>query len=62
MGTGTLRREYGDLGHGDARRGTWGHQVGDAGTGGTGMRYVKYRDMGDTRTLMIIAKVRGKCY
>ena len=61
MGTGTLRRECGDLGHGDARRGTWGHQVGDAGTGGTGMLYVKYRDMGDTRTLMIIAKVRGKC-
>ena len=26
------------------------------------VRYVKYRDMGDTRTLMIIAKVRGKCY
>ena len=42
MGTGTLRRECGDLGHGDARRGTWGHQVGDAGTGGTGMLYVKY--------------------
>ena len=37
-----------------SRRGTWGHQVGDAGTCGTGMLCVKYRDMGDARTLMII--------
>ena len=59
---GTLRRKCGDLGHGDARRGTWGHQVGDAGTCGTGMLDIKYRDMGDARTLMIIAKVGGKCY
>lgn len=35
MGTGTLRRECGDLGHGDARRGTWGHQF----SGGRGDRW-----------------------
>ena len=34
----------------DARRGTWGHQVWDAGTCGTGTRDVKYRDAGDTET------------
>ena len=31
----------------DARRGTWGHQVWDAETCGTGTRDVKYRDAGD---------------
>ena len=37
-GTGTLGRVCGDLGFGDTRGGTWGHQVWDAGTCGTGMR------------------------
>ena len=35
-GTGTLGRVCGDLGFGDARGGTWGHQVWDARTCGTG--------------------------
>ena len=39
----------------DARRGTWGHQVRDAGTCGTGTREVKYRDAGDTGTLMNVS-------
>ena len=39
----------------DARRGTWGHQVRDAGTCGTGTRDVKYRDAGDTGTLMNVS-------
>ena len=42
-------------GLGDARRGTWGHQVLDAGTCGTGTRDVKYRDAGDTGTLMSVS-------
>ena len=37
-GTGTSGRVCGDLGLGDARRGTWGHQVWDAWTCGTGTR------------------------
>ena len=60
-GTGT-----GGRGHWDARRRTWGHQVWDAGTCGTGARDVKYRDAGTSNTgtretLMVIAKVRVKC-
>ena len=47
-----------DLGLGDARQGTWGHQVWDAGTCGTETWDIKYRDTG---TLIIIAKVEGKC-
>ena len=39
--TGTLGRVCGDMGLGDARRRTWGHQVWDAGTCGTGTREVK---------------------
>ena len=35
-GTGTRGRVCGDLGLGDARRGTSGHQVWDAGTSNTG--------------------------
>ena len=46
-GTGTSGRVCGDLGLGDARRGTWGHQVWDTGTCGTGTGDVKYRDAGD---------------
>ena len=38
--------------------GTWGHQVWDAGTCGTETWDIKYRDTG---TLIIIAKVEGKC-
>ena len=49
-GTGTRGRGHGMRvwGLGDARLGTWGHQVWDAGTCGTG-------------TIMIIEKVGGKC-
>ena len=43
----------------DARRGTWGHQVRDAGTCGTGTRDVKYRDAGDTGTLMNVSLQSG---
>ena len=42
----------GDLRLGDARRRTWGHQVWDAGTCGTGTRDVKYRDAGPSNTGM----------
>ena len=50
-GTGTWGRVCGDLGLRDARRGTSGHQVWDAG------------DVwdGDAGTTMIIEKVGGKC-
>ena len=48
----------GDLGLGDPRQGTWGHQVWDPGTCGTGTQEVKYRDAG---MRMITAKVEGKC-
>ena len=48
----------GDLGLRDARRGTWGHQVWNAGTCGTETRDVKYRD---AKTLMNIAKFGDKC-
>ena len=47
MGTGTW-------GLGDARLGTWGHQVWDTGTCGD----FKHRDAGDAG---IIEKVGGKC-
>ena len=40
-GTGTLGRVCGDLGFGDTRGGTWGHQVWDAGTSNIGTREVK---------------------
>ena len=40
-GTGTLGRVYGVLGLGDARGGTWGHQVWDVGTSNMGTREVK---------------------
>ena len=46
----------GDLGLGDARRGTWGRQVWDAGT--RGRQKLGRREPG---MLMIIAKVGGKC-
>ena len=39
----------------DARRGTWGHQVWDAWTCGTGTRDVKYRDVGNAGTLMNVS-------
>ena len=55
-GTGTLGRVCGDLGLGDARRGTWGRQVRDAGT--RGRQKLGRRGPG---MLMIIAKVGGKC-
>ena len=45
-GTGTLRRECGDLGHGGARS----RGCGDMWTCGTGIVDVKYRDMGDARS------------
>ena len=56
-GTGTLGRVCGDLGLGDARGGTWGHlvwdagrmgrgDVWDAGTCGTGTRGLKCRGRG----------------
>ena len=57
-GTGTLGRVCGDLGLGDAIRGTWGHQEWDAGTCGTFTRDVKYSDAGDAGTLIIIANGR----
>ena len=40
-GTGTLGRVCGDLGFGDARGGTWGHQVWDTGTSNIGTRDLK---------------------
>ena len=46
-GMGTLGCVCGDLGIGDARRRTWGHQVWDAGMCGTGTGDVKYRDVRD---------------
>ena len=55
-GTGTSGRVCGDLGLGDARRGTWGRQVWDAGT--RGRQKLGRREPG---MLMIIAKVGGKC-
>ena len=55
-GTGTRGRR-----HGDARLGTWGHQVWDGGTCGAGTRDFKHRDAGDAGTIMIIEKVGGKC-
>lgn len=36
------------------RRGTWGHV-------GRGCGDIKYRNAGDVGTLMILAKVEGKC-
>ena len=52
-GTGTSGRVCGDLGLKDARRGTWGHQVWDAGTCGTGTRgrtgTQEMRDVNDYR-------------
>ena len=51
-GTGILGRVCGDLWLEDARRGTWGHQVWDA-----GMLNVKYRDAG---TSMNVVKIGGK--
>ena len=44
-GTGTSGRVCGDLGLGDARRGTWGRQVWDAGTSKT--RTQGTRDVND---------------
>ena len=40
----------GTLGLGNARRRTWGHQVWDVGTCGTGTRDVKYGDAGTSNT------------
>ena len=50
-GTGTRGRGHwdacvGTLGLGNARRGTWGHQIRDVGTRGTRTREVKYREAG----------------
>ena len=47
---GTLGSVCGDLGLGDARPLTWGHQAWDAGTCGTGTPDVKYRDAGPSNT------------
>ena len=60
-GTGTRGRGHRDacvwdLGLGDAIRETWGHQVWDAGTCGTGKQGRRGR-----RMWTIIAKVGGKC-
>ena len=44
---GTSGRMCGDLGLGDVRRETSGHQVWDMGTWGWGHREIKYRDVGD---------------
>ena len=65
-GTGTRRRVCGDLGLGDARsrRGTWGHQVWDAGTCGTGTRGRQIQGRRGRRgrgMWTIVAKVGGKC-
>ena len=46
-GTGTSGRVCGDLGLGDARRGTWGVKYGTRGRVGRGRGDVKYRDAGD---------------
>ena len=56
-GTGTLGRVCGDLGIGDARRKTWGHQVWDAGMCGTGTPDVKYRDVGDVNDYCNICNI-----
>ena len=50
-----------DLGLGDARVGTWGYQHGTQGRMRRRRGDVKYRNAGDVRTLMFIAKVQGKC-
>ena len=60
-GTGSWERESGDLGLSYARRGTWGHQVWDAGDvwdGKQGRQKQGHRGRG---MWMIIAKVGGKC-
>ena len=41
--------------HRRPRRGTWGHQVWDAGKCGTGTHDVKYRDAGNAGTLMNVS-------
>ena len=53
-------RLCGDLGLGDARRRTLGHQVWDAGTCGTGTRDVKYRDAGTLNTGMPGRQIQGR--
>ena len=60
-GTGTSGRVCGDLGLGDTRRGTWGHQVWDEGTCGTGTRGRQMQGRRGCGMRMIIAKVGGKC-
>ena len=70
MGTGTLGRVYRDLGLGDARRGTRGREVQDAGTQNTGRGDAKYgtrgreiRDAGmRTRIVSVPAKVGGNYF
>ena len=56
---------YGRVGQltglGDARRGTWGHQVWDAGTCGTGTRGRQIQGRRGRGMWMIIAKGGGKC-
>ena len=60
-GTGTSGRVCGNLGLRDARRGTWGHQVWDAGTCGTGTQGRQIHGLRGHGMWMIIAKVGGKC-
>ena len=60
-GTGTSGRVCGDLGLGDARRGTWGHQVWDAGTFGTGTRGRQIKGRRERGMWVIIALLGGKC-
>ena len=67
-GTGTRGRRHRetcvgtwDLRLRDARRGTWGHQVWDAGTCGTGTRGRQKQGRRGRGMWMIIAKVGGKC-
>ena len=50
----------GTLGLGNARRGTWGHQVWDVKTCGTGTRDVKYRDAGTSNTGTRGRQIRGR--
>ena len=57
----TLGCVCGDMGLGDARRGTWGHQLWDAGMCGTGMRGSQKPGRRGHGMWMIITKVGGKC-
>ena len=60
-GTGTSGRVCGDLGLRDARRGTCGHQVWDAGTCRTGTRGRQTQGRRGRGMWIIVATVGGKC-